>query len=309
MGSKPSRRIASSHASEPVFLIWVKLHCSLYSPVSLNILREVTDYLPGLHELLVVYQDIVLLGFNCQSKQFRSLGRFDQFSWTNDRGGYARVDNNRAVRCGGWGKQGDMRAPSYTYLVDLKAKTASRLANMKIDRENSPGVVCFQSKIYVFGGVAPFLSSKKTKSGEFLSHLDGKWRYLKGEMSASRSCFSPCAYQSRIYLCSAESSTVDICSNDCISLISLQLPSESHITIVFQGQLLFISSNFTTDLTGNRRKHRREVVFDMQTKVSAKVWGSEVYFADYNAVRWVKLGANGEVLTCSSRRIIDISSN
>lgn len=273
-----------------VLLVWMKHSTAHYAPVSINILREIAGYIPVNFEFTFLFQQHCLVSFNCVTKQTHVIGCYEELQNSLHVGGYTLIDKYHVIAIA-----------RTAILLDLEQQSITRLANLGTERNNYPGVVSSQGQIYAFGGmrhigVDAFKPADVRKNGEFLTHLQGNWTHLKGKMSGFRSHFVPCVHQGKIYLCSNDYLTVDTCHNHHLSTLSLKLPQICDFTVVYRGEILFISENFTMKLNGDLRKHSKKVYFEMQVPASCMVFGSELYFLDNNSVRSLRLNSTGEIL-------------
>ena len=273
-------------------LVWVE---QCLRRLCVNIQREVAAYLLDLCALVFVDASQQLVAFDCASKATKVLHHFTQFH-TLDFEGYTLLPPLLLVCCGGRDYPRGNVYPG-AFLLSIRTSTVSSLMSMNVGRNYSPGLVCFQSEVYVFGGILFAGTNAKAATGEVLADLSGAWQLLTGQMSGPRMYFNPCVFQDRIYLSGGAIKSVDVCRQHQISALCLSLPEFSCVAVVRSSQLLFLSSRCTQTLEGEARGHPIDVPLAMCTKAAPVLCGQEVYFAEQGSWVSVELNTAGEIVS------------
>ena len=277
--------------SQRVCLLWFKVVCPLFSPLSSNLLREIASFLQCLPYPFWVTSES-LQYFFVGSKQTVSVSLDMQVSVNaNSRWAVAQADS--VVVCGGG--TGDFytgkESWSTAYLIYTSGKVQS-LPNMRIGRK-SQGVVTYQGSVYAFGSIQGPGVSRCERLPLFPLHRQtGAWESI-ADMKKPRAYFTPVIWKKEIYLCGGyQNDTIEVCSGQLITLFSLQLPEAGKALSCVESRdsLVVMSSNYLTVISaeGKVKRNMHQCCFFVPVTSPVECEGV-VYHSD-----------NGKVQTYSS---------
>ena len=176
---------------------------------------------------------------------------------------------------------GGSQPAHHKFVYRLQRSEATRLTDMIMGRK-SPGAVLFYEDVYVFGG-------KDNKTSERLSLLSESWKRLS-DMENAKYDFTPCVYQTDIYLCGTGENYRYSPLNDQFSQFTFNNGLRGY-ALVLNQELLFISGhNFTR--------------FDLETGKSStkdypEQWG-------YGAICTQGLISNGSVWVTFNSAVLQL---
>ena len=271
---------------DQVCLLWTHLRPCLYSSVSLNILREVCDYLRFLPSLAFFSQSALEVryfpGYRVKTVQ---LGETPV-------GCIIAHMSFEEILC-----VGTYPTSKSVSSVHLIACVLKKEADMSEPR-NSPGVIRAYDFVYVFGGYTGRLI---TASSEKFSITHRDWKQLP-DMNSPRVYFSPALYNNDIYLCDpATQSTLSsfniITETYTVHSVTIPtVPTNASVSFI-AGEELFV---VMLPCTVFRWRLGSPFPFVIVESKERKLQGfsctevlqidRSIYWTDYNAKRVIKFG-------------------
>ena len=209
------------------------LHSKRFLRLSVNVFREMCSYLSPAIFPFIVNQTLRLYNLQTQMTTYHSLT-------VNFRGGgsFVLLDNNTMLCVGAYPET------IAVYSLEITSQTLTSMPNMHKPRCHA-GIAKASGCVYVFGG-----DYQGNKSCEKYHILDQAWQ-VTGKMQRPRLFFTPCVYQSLIYLVSAypkKSRAVETFdpSSEQFTVLSVSLPDQiqlASVAFVTEGELWLLTTN------------------------------------------------------------------
>lgn len=269
--------------NDQICLLWARLTSPLYSSLSLNILREVCDYL---------HTFISLAFFTGSSLEVRYFPENRVKSVQMRETVVGCIITHMSfweILC-----VGTYPTSVSTSSVNLTTFVLKKEADMR-ERRNCPGVIRVNDWVYVFGG---YSGGPITTSSEKFSIEKRFWKKLP-DMDVPRVYFSPALHHYDIYLCDAAAqsrlSSFNIIS-EAYTTHSVAIPimqTNASLTFIVEEELIValgpstvlrwrVGSSFPFVIAGNNANLQG---FSCTEVVQV---GRSVYWTDYNAKKVVE---------------------
>ena len=239
------------HEDPQIRLLWARQYSPLFSPLNLNILREICAYYPPPYRLALLYANS-LRYFNFSDQQMSEAVTLKTPIQANDQSRWAAVNDNCWVLCGGMGElhsstqeTGAGEGWRTAYLI-YKSGIVQRLPDMACGHGNC-GVVVWRAAVHVFG--SSDLSAEKICERYDLFSA-GRWQSLSN-MCMGRCAFTPTPWRSVIYLCGgARNCLIEVFDGRSMRKLPLRLPEASGVVSWTHGNCLrVLSRNYICTLT------------------------------------------------------------
>ena len=277
--------LQSPHVQDQVRLLWLHFSCPKYSLLSLNICREISEYLRTVLSLTYFTESHLVTCYFYPCLRVKSVPVSQPIV-----GCIVTHMSTWEILCVGTYPT----SPSVTS-VELVSFKLQKEADMCVSR-NCPGVIRVKEFVYVFGG---YSGGPITTSSEKFSSKQRNWMRLP-DMDYPRVYFSPAHHGDEIYLCDAASqpalTTFNVVS-EVYKQLSVRIPAmqaNASVAFIVNGELY--AAMLPHDVIRWRLRSTFPFVATRASDQSLQGFsctevvheGKSVYWTDYNAKKIVK---------------------
>ena len=197
MADWKDRRVRHPFLQHRIHILWVRITGQHYAKLSVNVVREVCEYIGSAGRILAIQPNAVY-SFNPVKEEWEVYVYLSREITVHPRSAYVFTGADSILLCGGFDLAANSSVPDTSLISGGKATPQAPMAFPRC----SLGLVSDEPrcKVYAFGGVSGTSTAYTESLSTCESFEGGAWVALPS-MQKARFNFNPCWHQDRVYVC------------------------------------------------------------------------------------------------------------